>query len=270
MGIWTDLATWVGPTPNSGGVILRYLYVVEHIADGSFDGTIAWQKNPTADVSSHFIVAKDGRIAQMVDTNRQSWTQIQGNPYSISIENEGHTGDSLTPAQVEASARLLERAHREHGIPLQVTNRVGTPGLGHHSMGYESGVNWGHQFCPGEPIKAQKGAIVAQAIDISGGTVSDSTLVTNMATRISQWQHGADKSEPVPGSDLNGESSWLVGQLKKIDALTAGGITPETLAAAVATALTDPAVLAALSPTLEQAAQRGAAAALERVRISVE
>ena len=178
MGIWTDIAQWVGPTPNRGGAITQHLYVIEHIADGTFAGTIAWQKKDSSNVSSHFIVAKDGRIAQMVDTNQQAWTQIQGNPYSIAVENEGYSGDALTPQQVTASAKLLERAHREHGIPLQVTNRVGTPGLGHHSMGYESGVNWGHQFCPGEKIKAQKPSIVtlAQQIAGGGGTNKEATM----------------------------------------------------------------------------------------------
>jgi hypothetical protein len=173
MAIWSDLATWVGPTPNRSGSIARYLYVVEHIAEGSYDGTIAWQRNPDANVSSHFVVARDGRIAQMVDTAQQAWTQIQGNPYSISIENEGFSGNQLTAAQVEASARILARANREHGIPLQLTGTVGVPGLGHHSMGAESGVNWGHSSCPGEPIKAQKPAILARAIQIAGGTSMD-------------------------------------------------------------------------------------------------
>jgi len=186
MGIWTDIAQWVGPPPHASNPIVDHLYVVEHIADGSYLGTIAWQKNPTSNVSSHFIVAKDGRIAQMVDTSRQAWTQIRGNPYSISIENEGFTGSQLTPQQVAASALLLERAHREHRIPLQVTGKVGVPGLGHHSMGYESGVNWGHQFCPGKPIIDQKPTIVQLALRIAGGDVAflDDPNELQMASRI--------------------------------------------------------------------------------------
>jgi hypothetical protein len=177
MARWTDLATWVGPTPNTSGSITKHMYVVVHTADGSYDGTIAWQKNPAADVSSHFIVAKDGRIAQMLDTTQKGWTQKAGNPYSISIENEGNENTPLTPYQIEACARILARAHQVHGVPLQLTGKVGTPGLGHHSMGYESGVDWGHQFCPGPTIKAQKQAILTRAIEIAGGPRTESVTV---------------------------------------------------------------------------------------------
>lgn len=172
MARWTDLAEWTG-TPNHGGPIEEHLYLVEHTAEGTYTGTISWQQNRASKVSSHFIVAKDGRAAQMVDTAQQAWTQILGNPYSVSVENEGHPTEQLTPAQIEKSAQILARAHREHGIPLQVTNRVGTPGLGHHSMGYESGVNWGHNSCPGQLIIAQKPWIVARAEDIVNGDTMD-------------------------------------------------------------------------------------------------
>lgn len=248
MGIWTDLAEWVGPTPNKGpGGIVDHLYVVEHIAEGTYAGTIAWQRNDASNISSHFIVARDGRVAQMVDTATQAWTQVKGNPYSISIENEGYGGQSLTPQQLEASARLLERAHREHGIPLQVTNAVGTPGLGHHSMGYESGVSWGHQFCPGEPIKAQKPAIVARALQISGGDdmpgygASQPEWVDDDIWRGSAMAHG---SKTIEGGRYQGQSHWLVEHIEaleaKVDALALGGVDVAALAAALAPLLPAP------------------------------
>lgn len=242
MGVWTDLAQWVGPTPNHGGAIVSHLYVVEHIADGTFQGTINWQLNDASNVSSHFIVAKDGRIVQMVDTNQQAWTQIQGNPYSISIENEGFTGEQLTAAQVEASARILERAHREHGIPLQVTSRVGTPGLAHHSMGYESGVNWGHQFCPGEPIKAQKPAIVAQALLITGGisvAFLDDPNALQLACRVDALINMREKVVAPPGYTLPvpNEENKLA---KKLNELGTGNVDVAALAAELAPLLPQP------------------------------
>lgn len=242
MGIWSDIATYVGPTPNKGpGTIAQHLYVVEHIADGTFAGTIVWQKNASANVSSHFIVAKDGRIAQMVDTSIPAWTQILGNPYSIAVENEGFSGEALTPAQVEASAILLARAHREHGVPLQVTGTVGIPGLGHHSMGYESGVNWGHQFCPGSAIKAQKPAIVARAIEIMGGddmpgyAASQPEWVDDDIWRGSAQAHGSDTIE---GGRYKGQEHWTVKTLRdvqsKVSTLSTGGIDYDALATALA------------------------------------
>lgn len=169
VGRWTDIAQWVGPTVNQGGPMRRHDGVVLHIAEGSYDGTIAWQKNPAADVSSHFIVAKDGRIAQMVDTDTTAWTQRDGNGEWLSIENEGRLPTALTDAQVEANARILAKAHQVYGVPLQVTDTPTKRGLGHHSMGAENGFDWGHPSCPGAAIKAQKAAIVARAQQIING-----------------------------------------------------------------------------------------------------
>lgn len=180
MPLWTDIATWRGPTPNTSGSIADHMYVVVHTADGSFEGTIAWQRNASADVSSHFVVAKDGRIAQMLDTNAKPWTQKAGNPYSISIENEGNENTPLTAYQIEANARILAKAHQVHGVPLQLTGRVGTRGLGHHSMGAESGVDWGHSLCPGSIIKGQKPAILARAKEIVSGVSAQEAFMAGL------------------------------------------------------------------------------------------
>src|SRR5512147_605994 len=89
MAIW-DEATWQGPPDsNFGGSTIECRGLVLHIAEGSYDGTIAWMKNPVSDVSSHFVIAKDGRIAQMLDTAVTAWTQAAGNGHWVSVENEG-------------------------------------------------------------------------------------------------------------------------------------------------------------------------------------
>jgi hypothetical protein len=190
MARWTDLAEWVGPTINEGDGdgkpgepadrLTEVRGLVLHIASGFYQGTIAWQRNASADVSSHFIVARDGRCAQMVDTADRAWTQRSGNSRWLSVELEGfavgdnlhktHPGwERLTDAQIEVCARLLHRIHQVYGVPLQLAGSPSGRGLGHHSMGHESGVNWGHQFCPGEPIKQQKPLILARAIALTQG-----------------------------------------------------------------------------------------------------
>ena len=168
MGRWIDLAPQQEKTPNTGGDMSEQRGVVLHIAQGSYAGTIAWQKNPAAQVSSHFIAAKDGRAAQMVDTDRVAWTQKAGNGHWLSIENEGSVPDSLTAAQVEFAAQILARAHTEYGVPLQVATTPDGRGLGHHSMGADPGSpdDWGHSACPGTNIINQKPAIVARAKEI--------------------------------------------------------------------------------------------------------
>lgn len=189
--IWSDIATWVGPTTarNAGSMAHPPQGLVLHIASGFYDGTISWQRRSSGSdrTSSHFIVGRDGRCAQMVDTADGSWAQRSGNNTWLSIELEGfapddglhasHPGwEAATAQQVEVCARLLAKAHTVFGVPLQLATSPSGRGLGHHSMGAESGVDWGHSMCPGAAIKSQKPAILARAIAITSG---DDMLTTD-------------------------------------------------------------------------------------------
>lgn len=184
MARWTDIATWMGPTSarSAGAMASPPRGLVLHIASGFYDGTISWQKRDSGSdrTSSHFIVGRDGRCAQMVDTADGSWAQRSGNNTWLSVELEGfapddglhasHPGwETATVAQAEVCALLLARAHRDYGVPLQLATSPSGRGLGHHSMGAESGVDWGHSACPGSAIKAQKPAILARAVAITNG-----------------------------------------------------------------------------------------------------
>lgn len=184
MAIWSEAfghpIEWVGPTSHryKGGLKAGTRGLVEHIASGFYQGTISWQKNATADspTSSHWIVGRNGRIAQMVDTDDASWAQSSGNQTWHSVENEGFGTDDglhakypwerLTDAQVEANAALYAKGHLELGWPLQLANSVSGRGLGHHSMGAPA---WGHASCPGDPIISQKQAILDRAIALVVG-----------------------------------------------------------------------------------------------------
>jgi N-acetylmuramoyl-L-alanine amidase len=239
--LWSDIAEWRGPVlHHSGSPITDHMYVVIHTADGSYEGTISWQKNPDADNSSHFVVDVDGKIAQVNDTAIESGAQILGNPFSIAIENAGNENTPLTPYQIEANARILAKAHQVHGVPLQLTGRVGTRGLGHHSMGAESGVRWGHSQCPGEIIKAQKPAILARAIAIVAGTKTSTGAVDMLADERLWLQQTADRVNAI---------------LKNLDSQTQTGTVGvkatevNALKAAVAAAGGDPAAIAAALAT---------------------
>lgn len=163
MGWWTDIATPKYGCPNVGGRMTQQRGLVLHIAQGSYNGTISWQMNPSSQVSSHFVVGKSGQITQMVDTDYTAWTQSDGNGKWLSVENEGYVPDGLTEAQLDANAKLFARGAAEYGYPLQNTSSPDGYGLGHHSMGAECGQNWGHSECPGTTIKNQKPTIVDRA-----------------------------------------------------------------------------------------------------------
>lgn len=156
-------ARWRGPVPNQNpGQMVRPINgLVLHIEEGSEGGTDAWFHNPASKVSAHFGNPKTGQLDQWVDTNDKAWAVAAGNRHWISVENEGHTGDSLTPSQIENCARLLVWLHITENIPLAPTDDPNGRGLGYHAMG---GAAWGGHFdCPGKPIIAQRAAIIARA-----------------------------------------------------------------------------------------------------------
>jgi len=150
---------------TNGGVNRPPKGMVLHIAEGnSANGVWNWQ-NGLHDVSSYFIVAKDGTIIQAVDLDNRAWTQGAGNPGWIGVENCGFHTEALTPAQIEANAGILAWLHILYGVPLQSTDDpLNGRGLGWHGMG---GTAWGgHTGCPGDQIKAQRPTILARAAQI--------------------------------------------------------------------------------------------------------
>lgn len=162
--------------------------VVLHIMEGTLDGSDSWFRNPTAQASAHFGVGRDGRIYQWVDTADRAWAQVAGNRMWLSIEHEGHTGDSLTPVQLAATARVVAWMHDVHSVPLIAVDSPSGHGIGWHGMG---GAAWGgHTACPGDPIKAQRADIIAAA---GGGTppsketdmaLTDADVEKVLATRM--------------------------------------------------------------------------------------
>lgn len=247
MSRWSDLATWRGPTPNQSGAMREHRGVVVHIAAGYYEGTIAWQKNDSSNVSSHFIVDRDGDIAQMVDTDITAWTQSDGNGHWLSVENAGFLLGSklwqpgwheLTPAMIEANAQLLARAHREYGVPLQLAGSPTGRGLGYHSMGAENGYDWGHSACPGEPIKAQLPLILARAIEIVGGDMTPQEQyiqhVINYRAEALKANRPIIKIPAHPGGPAITETNELAVAINDLKAqlakLATGGVDPAALA----------------------------------------
>ena len=161
-------ALWQGPVPNKtpNGIQRPLMGLVLHIEQGSEASANAWFHNIKAQASAHFGNPKTGTLDQWVDTNDMAWAEMAGNPKWISVEHEGFSGEMLTPSQLENDAQLLAWLHQTEGIPLVITDDPSKPGLGWHGMG---GDNWGgHIHCPGDPIKAQRGAIIARAKAILG------------------------------------------------------------------------------------------------------
>lgn len=81
--------------------------IVIHTIEGSESSAINWFQNSRARVSAHYVVAKSGRITQMVRDNDISWHVRNHNSDTIGIENEGRAAENgWTNAQYDALARL--------------------------------------------------------------------------------------------------------------------------------------------------------------------
>ncbi|MBI5368343.1 MAG: N-acetylmuramoyl-L-alanine amidase [Planctomycetes bacterium] len=117
-------------------------YVVIHTVEGSYQGCIAWFKNPSSMVSAHYVVSKAGHITQMVRDNRSAWHAGNNyfNHHSIGIEHEGyaHRKGSLTQAEYQASAALTRWLCDTYGIPKDrqhIVGHVEVPGATHTDPG---------------------------------------------------------------------------------------------------------------------------------------
>lgn len=118
--------------------------VVMHIAQGSYDAAVTWlsdpQMNPNS--SAHFVIAKDGRIAQLVSVNDSAWANglawqnnqwvnpsghpvnpswqdivpgVNPNLYTISVEHEGLYTDQWTPEMYATNNRLMQWLSTQFG-----------------------------------------------------------------------------------------------------------------------------------------------------------
>ena len=156
------------PCPNGTFGSGAMMGVVEHTQVGNNPGTVSWFNNPAAEASAHFCIAQDGSVVQMGPIGKGwiAWAQGAGNEawYSIEHADDGNPANPLTPAQITASAQLVECLSDFAGFPLQVSDSPSVKGYGWHGMG---GVAWGdHPDCPGDVRKAQRPQIIALAMAI--------------------------------------------------------------------------------------------------------
>jgi hypothetical protein len=175
------------PINHSPGGMLEHLGLVVHIMEGTLDGTDGWFRNPKAQASAHFGVGKGGLTYQWVDTDDKAWAQAGGNPSWVSVEMEGHAGDLLTALQMVAVAKLYAWGQKLYGWPQRPTDSPALGGLGWHGMG---GTVWGgHVGCPGDPIKAQRMAILGR-VTTNGGIKAMFDPAIGPVAGAAKWPDG--------------------------------------------------------------------------------
>jgi hypothetical protein len=114
--------------------------IVVHVAQGSYSGTISWFDTGRSNVSAHYVVNRNGRVAQCVRNEDIAWHagDWSYNKRSIGIEHAGYASEPRTARQYRASARLSAYLSRRFGIPVD-RRRI----IGHRDV---PGVN---KTCPG-------------------------------------------------------------------------------------------------------------------------
>ncbi|MCC7384971.1 MAG: N-acetylmuramoyl-L-alanine amidase [Deltaproteobacteria bacterium] len=117
--------------------------VVVHTVEGTYAGAISWFRNPSSDVSAHYVIRRsDGAITQMVQHKDVAWHAGNSsyNRRSIGIEHEGYLADrnNFTPAMLGASAALTRWLSDTLGIPIDRSHIIGhieVPGATHTDPG---------------------------------------------------------------------------------------------------------------------------------------
>jgi N-acetyl-anhydromuramyl-L-alanine amidase AmpD len=104
-------------------------YVVVHVTEGSFWGSVRWLQNKDSGGSAHYVVSRSGKIVQLVHQSDIAWHagNWRVNAHSVGIEHEGITDDpgGFTLAEYRASARLAAFVARTSLLPIDRKHFIG-------------------------------------------------------------------------------------------------------------------------------------------------
>jgi hypothetical protein len=103
--------------------------IVIHVAEGSYSGTISWFENCAAGASAHYVVSREGRVAQCVRNKDITWHAgwWDTNTHSIGIEHAGFIDNPewFTRSMYHASARLSAWCCKKYDIPIDRKHIIG-------------------------------------------------------------------------------------------------------------------------------------------------
>jgi len=124
-------AEWI-ESPNYTPADERNItYIVIHVMDGYFEGTIDWFQNPDSQASAHYLVSQEGEIVQMVREKDIAWHagNWEYNQRSIGIEHEDEGNwdkpNWTTEELYQASAALVRYLCDKYGIPKDRNHIIG-------------------------------------------------------------------------------------------------------------------------------------------------
>jgi N-acetyl-anhydromuramyl-L-alanine amidase AmpD len=118
--------------------------IVIHVTDGgSFAGNVWWLSGGHSHASAHYVVARDGQIAQLVHLSDVAWHagNWKVNVRSIGIEHVGETYDpaGFTEAEYRQSAKLVAWLAHRSNIPVDRKHVIGHAEVSDPATGAPSG-----------------------------------------------------------------------------------------------------------------------------------
>ena len=152
-----------GPRPPGTAVELALIHSIS-LPPGQYGGDeierlftncLDWEAHPYfqqirgLEVSSHFVLRRDGELLQFVSCDERAWhagrSSWRGrencNDYSIGIELEGLEGERFEPVQYERLADLLRRLRRAYPLRAVAGHEHVAPGRKHDPG---AGFDWAH------------------------------------------------------------------------------------------------------------------------------
>ena len=151
--------------------------VVLHVVQGTYESAIDWLSQPKSMVSAHFVVAKDGRVAQLVSIDDTAWGNglhydsskgiwvtppdpkgkvwpanpswrglirgVNPNFYTISVEHEGCSQEPWTAAMYDANLGLLRWIRDVLGMTFVLHETL----IGHSELDHAT-----RSYCPGPNV----------------------------------------------------------------------------------------------------------------------
>jgi N-acetylmuramoyl-L-alanine amidase len=132
-------------SPHVGTALHARFLVIHYTAGSSAAGTIAWFRNPSSKVSAHLVIARDGKVTQMVSFNREAWHAGQSrwgnlsglNHHSIGIELDN--AGCLIRSGGKWVSPLTRRSYPDSEVTVAVhkNDPPGTPPSGWHAYSPE-------------------------------------------------------------------------------------------------------------------------------------
>ena len=101
--------------------------IIHHTAQDSVQQTLKTFTLVRTQVSAHYVIAKDGRITQMLNEYLRAWHAGSGtwgknsdiNSCSIGIELDNNGAESFAASQIKSLLALLRKLKKEYNIPVQ-------------------------------------------------------------------------------------------------------------------------------------------------------